>query len=281
MSGAEKESGLEDCPYRQCFLNRSKKVLTDGSANLTGRDFERLFDGDTTLSHLQRIARKVDVKVDGKKKDDLIDDIKQKLKKEKVAEPVMISRKRIIQAEKLREDDTGFFGGIMSAFGGSPKTKKVNSRNNNKPTRNLNSAKNENLNSAKKSTKVARVNNNAAPSARTNNNAARTNNNAARTNNNAVRTNNNAVRTNNNAARTNNNAARPARTNNNAARPVRMNNNAARTNNNATRPVRMNNNAARTNNNAARPRAGGQSPTELSEGEPVQESGKTSVSEQG
>ena len=96
-------------PLPPMLLNRSKKVLTDGSTNLTGRDFERLFDGDTTLSHLQRIARKVDVKVDGKKKDDLIDEIKQKLKKEKVAEPVMISRKRIIQAEKLKEEDTGFF----------------------------------------------------------------------------------------------------------------------------------------------------------------------------
>ena len=59
-------------PLPPMLLNRSRKYMTDRKSPLTARDFERLFDEDTTLPRIQRIARKLDknMKVDDRSKAD-------------------------------------------------------------------------------------------------------------------------------------------------------------------------------------------------------------------
>ena len=115
-------------PLPPMLLNRSRKYMTDRKSPLTARDFERLFDEDTTLPRIQRIARKLDknLKVDDRSKADLVDAIKTRLKRLKIAEPVKITKKRILAAKAVAENK-GFFSGVINRF--TTPDKKNNSAN--------------------------------------------------------------------------------------------------------------------------------------------------------
>ena len=87
----------EKLPLPPLILNREKTYMTDRKSPLSVRDFEKLFDSSTKLSEIKRLARKVKLDdVDKKSKGDLITAIGKRLRHLKIAEPIKISRKRVI-----------------------------------------------------------------------------------------------------------------------------------------------------------------------------------------
>ena len=95
----------EKLPLPPLILNKGKTYMTDRKSPLSVGDFEKLFDSSTKLNEIKRIARKVKLDdVDKKTKADLITAIGKRLRHLKVAEPIRISRKRVI-TKKLNRND--------------------------------------------------------------------------------------------------------------------------------------------------------------------------------
>ena len=87
----------EKLPLPPLILNREKTYMTDRKSPLSVRDFQKLFDSSTKMSEIKRLARKVKLDdVDKKSKGDLIIAIGKRLRHLKIAEPIRISRKRVI-----------------------------------------------------------------------------------------------------------------------------------------------------------------------------------------
>ena len=198
ICGVQKNIQAGRLPLPPMLLNRSRKTLTmtDKKSPLTARDFERLFDENTTLDRMQRIARKAGLKVDNKSKADLVSGVKDRMVKLKVAEPVRITKKRILAAKAAQSK--GFLSGVVNRF--TTATKK-NSANGNVNTTNANRTNNANRTTNANRTNNANRNNANRNNANRNNlgNTSRANNNnpgnTSRANNNVGNRNrNNGVR---------------------------------------------------------------------------------------
>ena len=194
ICGVQKNIQAGRLPLPPMLLNRSRKTLTmtDKKSPLTARDFERLFDENTTLDRMQRIARKAGLKVDNKSKADLVSGVKDRMVKLKVAEPVRITKKRILAAKAAQ--NKGFLSGVVNRFTTATKKNK-NSANGNVNTTNANRTNNANRTTNANRTNANRTNANRTNANRTNNanrnnlgNTSRANNNVGNRNrNNGVR----------------------------------------------------------------------------------------------
>ena len=128
----------EKLPLPPLILNREKTYMTDRKSPLSVRDFEKLFDSSTKLSEIKRLARKVKLDdVDKKTKGDLITAIGKRLRHLKIAEPIKISRKRVITKKVIdnRNDlnsamNTSEKRNNLSNFGNDTVKGNGNNRNN-------------------------------------------------------------------------------------------------------------------------------------------------------
>ena len=142
----------EKLPLPPLILNREKTYMTDRKSPLSVRDFEKLFDSSTKLSEIKRLARKVKLDdVDKKTKGDLITAIGKRLRHLKIAEPIKISRKRVITKKVIdnRNDlnsamNTSEKRNNLSNFGNDTVKGNGNNRNAGNSKNNRNTGNNRN-----------------------------------------------------------------------------------------------------------------------------------------